>query len=329
MFEHDHIDNGRLYSRLHKTGVLPFCCFSCNPIFHTCRTAVSGNKRRYIQDGFDLDLTYVTERVIVHGFPAVGLEHFYRNPRNEIRRFLDHHHKDHYKIYNFCCEYGRGYHPNEFYGRSERYPFKDHNCPPLETMAEFANSAKYWLDQNPENIVSMHCKAGKGRAGLMCCCLLIRSGAVQSAKEALDLYDEKRVYDHEGLTVPSQRKFVVFYELLWRNIWKIHANIGDIPGEPHDSDKWKVPVQPERRIFGVELLNAKFDAVHRLRIKIFKVGSFSPVCIDDSRPLPNAQTFWRCDVVISGNFKLVFYNFKGPIGHKLFEFSHNTLFMDM
>lgn len=29
------------------------------------------------QDGFDLDLSYVTRRVIVHGFPATGVgEHF-------------------------------------------------------------------------------------------------------------------------------------------------------------------------------------------------------------------------------------------------------------
>lgn len=56
-------------------------------------------------------------------------------------------------------------------------------------MAAFANSAKYWLDQDPENVCSMHCKAGKGRAGVMGCVLLVRSGACQSAK------GEERMHD--------------------------------------------------------------------------------------------------------------------------------------
>lgn len=182
MIRHEDIDDGHLCSKLHKVSCCPGLCPPCNAIFHPCRKAVSGKKRRFQKSGYDLDLVYLTPRIIVHGFPADGLEHIYRNPRYEIRRFLDEHHKDHYHLYNFCCEPGRGYSPSIFYGRVERYPFKDHNTPPLETMAAFANSVKFWLDQDPENVVSMHCKAGKGRAGLMSCVALVRTGFAQSAR---------------------------------------------------------------------------------------------------------------------------------------------------
>lgn len=183
MIKHEDIDDGPITSKMHKVCCCTMCCLPCNHVFYPCRKAVSGKKKRFEDNGFNLDLAYVTPRIIVHGFPAAGLEHMYRNPRMEIRRFMDHYHHDRYKMFNFCCEPGRGYNPEIFHGRVERYPFKDHNTPPLKTMADFANSAKMWLDADPENVVNMHCKAGKGRAGLMCCVLLVRTGIAQSAIE--------------------------------------------------------------------------------------------------------------------------------------------------
>ncbi len=329
MIKHEDIDDGRLFSKLHKVWCCP-CYIPCNCLFHSCRKAVSRTKRRFQENGFDLDLTYITPRIIVHGFPASGLEHFYRNPRMEIRRFMDFYHRDKYKMFNFCCEPGRGYDPKIFYGRVERYPFKDHNTPPLETMAAFANSAKYWLDQDPQNVVNMHCKAGKGRAGLMCCVLLVRTGAAKNAKEALELYDRKRVVNNKGLTVTSQRKFVVFYEALWRKCWKVHDNIGQIPGEPPESEKWKVPPQPELHLVGIEILNTDQQTLKGMRLKVYRGTNFKPILLHDSGKKSNGKAFFSLDCSIQGNFKIMFQKPKGIFGKykKLFELWHNTLFMD-
>lgn len=329
MIAHEDIDDGHLSSKLHKVWCCPSCCVPCNFLFHPCRKAVSGSKKRYIHKGYDLDLAYITPRIIVHGFPATGIEHLYRNPRYEIRRFMDEHHADHYKVFNFCCEPGRGYDPSVYHGRVERYPFKDHNTPPLETLVAFANSAKAWLEEDPSNVVNMHCKAGKGRAGLMCCVLLVRTGSAPSAIDAMDLYDRERVYNNRGLTVTSQRKFVIFYEQLWRQVWGVKGNIGDVTSE--EASKFLLPEQPEYQINGVELLQLPNDIVYSYEISIYSITNFKPILLYSSGwcKYNNNSLAIDCNITISKNFK-VFIKFKKgkfskPI--RLVELQHNTFFM--
>eukprot|EP01039_Chlorochromonas_danica_P006044 gene6044-6657_t len=329
MIRHEDINDGPLSSKLHKVWCWQ-CTVPCNPLFHPCRQAVSGKKKRFMEEGFDLDLAYITPNIIVHGFPAHGLEHIYRNPRYEVRRFMDKYHENNYKVYNFCCEYGRGYDPDTFYGRVERYPFKDHNTPPLQTMVDFANSAKEWLDETKDHVVNMHCKAGKGRAGLMCCVLLVRTGVAQSAIEAMDLYDRERVTNRRGLTVTSQRKFVIFYEALWRRCWGVTGNIGDISAE--EARKFKIPEQPTYRISAIELLHVPDGLVYSYRIVTSKISNFGPDKLHDSgwkKLQPGEAIAVEADALLQANFK-VFVYFKSSFlasAMRLVELQHNTFFM--
>jgi len=53
------------------------------------REAVSKEKRRFKEDGFDLDLSYMGEndRIVAMGFPSESMEAAYRNPMKEVLRF--------------------------------------------------------------------------------------------------------------------------------------------------------------------------------------------------------------------------------------------------
>jgi hypothetical protein len=332
MIRHEDMDNGRWYSKMHKSCCCPTLCLPMNCLLHPCRVAVSRSKRRYREEGFDLDLAYIDDRIIVHGFPAIGIEHLYRNPRFEIRRFMDAKHPDMYKMYNFCCEPGRGYEPEVFYNRIERYPFKDHNTPPLRTMVDFAESVKCWLDQDPAHVVNMHCKAGKGRAGLMSCVALVRTGIAQSAKDAMDIYDSKRVTNNRGLTVTSQRKFVVFYEALWRKHWGVTGNIGDVPGVPYGEVSERViPKEPIVKVTGIELLNANPGSIKgSIRVKIYKGTNGLPVLLYDSHSYTPLDQIIATECEIEANFKIMFFENTGLFGgsKKVLELLHSTLFMD-
>jgi hypothetical protein len=251
----------------------------------------------------------------------------YRNPRYEIRRFLDERHKDQYKMYNFCCEPGRGYKPEAFYGRVERYPFKDHNTPPLETMIAFTESVKLWLDQNPNHVASMHCKAGKGRAGLMSCIALIRTGQCQTAIEALNHYDATRVKNNRGLTVTSQRKYVIFFETLWRQYYGVSGDIGAVPGALPGVRR--APVEPELYLVGIEIKDCKL-ALRNVRVAVYHGTYSSPELLFDSGKGKGDNAKFSCETIVEGNFKILVEHKPGFFSskRKLFELWHNTLFMD-
>lgn len=135
-------------------------------ITFACAGIVSGQNRRYRQDGYDLDLAYVTDNIIAMSYPFEGLKgqrslyplsnasrtflhcvhdhackvlplnnplptacfgaEFYRNPLSRVRKFLDNKHEGHYKLFNLCSE--RFYNASKFGDETEVacFPFEDH-----------------------------------------------------------------------------------------------------------------------------------------------------------------------------------------------------------
>ncbi|KAL0356860.1 UNVERIFIED_CONTAM: Phosphatidylinositol 3,4,5-trisphosphate 3-phosphatase and protein-tyrosine-phosphatase PTEN2A [Sesamum calycinum] len=182
------------------------------------RHVVSQNKRRYQEGGFDLDMTYITENIIAMGFPAGDMssgffgyvEGFYRNHMEEVIRFFETYHKDKYKVYNLCSE--RLYDASLFEGKVASFPFDDHNCPPIQLIISFCQSAYSWLKQDIDNVVVVHCKAGMARTGLMISSLLLYLKFFPTAEESIDYYNQKRCIDGKGLVLPSQIRYVKYFE---------------------------------------------------------------------------------------------------------------------
>ena len=181
------------------------------------RQVISQNKRRYQKDGFDLDLCYITERVIAMSFPSKGMMAMYRNPVQEVARFFNTKHRGHYRIYNLCSE--RDYDETLFFNNVERVFIDDHNVPKLREMLEFTANAREFMSADETNVIAIHCKGGKGRTGTMICTWLIDCGLLDSASESLEYFGDRRTdlskgSTFQGVETPSQSRYVGYYEKL-------------------------------------------------------------------------------------------------------------------
>jgi hypothetical protein len=157
-------------------------------------------------------MAYITERIIGMGFPATGCETIYRNRLVDLKTYLDRYHGE-YKIYNLCIEKKRIYPRNLWIDKKVGlFPFNDHAPCPIKLILDFCIDLCIYLTVNPRGVAAIHCKAGKGRTGVMIVCYLIFTELCQTTDEALAHYASQRTLNNKGVTIPSQIRYIKYFE---------------------------------------------------------------------------------------------------------------------
>jgi len=117
-------------------------------LFGGIRKAVSGSKKRYEDDVYNLDLTYISPRIIAMSMPGEGfLESTYRNKMSDVSKFLGEHHGDQYFVINLSQ---KEYSIEKFGKRVEPFCWVDHHSPYLPVMFKACYRIHQWLKGSSE-----------------------------------------------------------------------------------------------------------------------------------------------------------------------------------
>ena len=174
---------------------------------------VSKKKRRFQDSQFDLDMSYITDKVIAMGYPSTGVETLYRNDLDDVIKLFKVKHNSEVKVYNLCLEKDRIYDKKVFKGiKVGLFPANDHNPSPIKLILEFCIDICLYLMKNPKGVAAVHCKAGKGRTGVMICAYLVFSGLCKNSEQAFRHYARIRTKNNKGVTIASQRRYVKYFE---------------------------------------------------------------------------------------------------------------------
>lgn len=191
------------------------------------RQIVAGPRSRHPEAG--LDLCYVTSQIIATSGPSGTYpQRAYRNPLDQLVKFLDYKHGEDWAIWEFRAE-GTGYPDEEVYGRVRHYPWPDHHPPPFQLVPMIMASMRNWLHEEggkgdkKGRVVVVHCKAGKGRSGTMACSYLI-SECGWEPSEALARFTERRMRPGfgQGVSIPSQLRWVGYVDR-WTKGGKVYV----------------------------------------------------------------------------------------------------------
>ncbi|KAM5203745.1 tensin-3 isoform 1-T1 [Hipposideros larvatus] len=175
-----------------------------------------------MEDGRELELTYVTERIIAVSFPAGCSEESYLHSLQEVTRMLRSKHGDNYLVLNLS---EKRYDLTKLNPKILDVGWPELHAPPLDKVCTICKAQESWLHSDPQHVVVIHCRGGKGRIGVVISSYMHFTNVSASADQALDRFAMKKYYDDKvsALMQPSQKRYVQFLSGLLSGTVKMNA----------------------------------------------------------------------------------------------------------
>ncbi|XP_054556047.1 tensin-1 isoform X2 [Talpa occidentalis] len=163
-----------------------------------------------MEDSCELDLVYVTERIIAVSFPSTANEENFRINLREVAQMLKSKHGGNYLLFNLS---ERRPDITKLHAKVLEFGWPDLHTPALEKICSVCKAMDTWLNADPHNVVVLHNKGNRGRIGVVIAAYMHYSNISASADQALDRFAMKRFYEDKIVPIgqPSQRRYVHYF----------------------------------------------------------------------------------------------------------------------
>lgn len=176
-----------------------------------------------MEEGYELDLTYITERIIAVFFPRGCSEEIYSHNLKDVTRMLKSKHADNYLIINLS---EKRHDLSRMNPKTLDTGWPDFHAPPLDKICTICKAMEGWLNADPLHVVVIHCRGGKGRIGVVISSFVHFTDVSASADQALDRFAMRKYYDDKvsALMTPSQKRYVWILNSLLSGSMKINTS---------------------------------------------------------------------------------------------------------
>ena len=152
----------------------------------------------------DLDISYITSRILVMSYPGEGIQAAVRNNIDAVRAFLDSKHHKKYAVYNLTLSPYRHY---KFDNRVSDCGWPAKKSPNLTNLLMICKNMSQWLKIDSSHVAVIHCVDGKAQSALVLAAFFAYCNMYQNLGPSLHLFTLKRT--GPGI-IPSHRRYIEY-----------------------------------------------------------------------------------------------------------------------
>ncbi|XP_067994991.1 tensin-1 isoform X1 [Melanerpes formicivorus] len=174
------------------------------------KTSRSMSLTAAMESSCELDLVYITERIIAVSYPSAAEEQSFCSNLREVAHMLKSKHGDNYVLFNLS---ERRNDISKLHSKVLDFGWPDLHTPALEKICSICKAMDTWLNAAAHNVVVLHNKGNRGRLGVVVAAYMHYSNISASANQALDRFAMKRFYEDKVVPVgqPSQKRYIHYF----------------------------------------------------------------------------------------------------------------------